>query len=220
MVLQRAPQRSIVWGYVDDLNVPIVLRMNNKIYETKSSSSEMNKLGESIWSVTLDAESEEGPFQIEVYQKLSTEINITIKLNDILFGDVWICSGQSNMAFTVKSIFNGSIEIENAERYPKIRLLTLGRQQSYQPEEELLSISLNWSKASSDSVGSEYTSAVCWLYGRMIQKELDHRPIGLIHTSWSGTPIEFWSPSQVIKDCDILPYVLQITLRILFYYIK
>jgi sialate O-acetylesterase len=194
--------------------------MNNKIYETKSSSSEMNELGESIWSVTLDAESEEGPFQIQVHQTLPNETNVTIELNDILFGDVWICSGQSNMAFPVKSMFNGSIEIENADTYPKIRLLTLGRQKSYQPEEELLSISLNWSKASSDSVGSEYTSAVCWLYGRMIQKELDHRPIGLIHTSWGGTAIEFWSPPQVLKDCDISPYVLEIKLLILFYSIK
>ena len=66
---------------------------------------------------------------------------------------------------------------------------------------------MKWSTASADSVGSQYTSAVCWLYGGMIQSELDGRPIGLVHTSWGGTAVELWSPPQVLKDCDILLYV-------------
>ncbi|CAF1151004.1 unnamed protein product [Adineta ricciae] len=203
MVLQRAPQRAIVWGYVEDFNAPIVLTMNRKIYRTRSSSSAIDRTGESIWSVTLDAQSEEGPFSIDVHQPLPNGTIVTITLHDVLFGDVWICSGQSNMTFAVRNMFNGSIEIENADKYPKIRLFTASRQQSSTPEEELLAIALPWSVASADSVGSPYTSAVCWLYGRMVQEELDGRPIGLVHTSWGGTAVELWSPPQVLKDCGI-----------------
>jgi sialate O-acetylesterase len=97
MVLQRAPQRSIVWGYVDTLNTPIILTINNQIYHTKSSSLISNLLDESMWSVTLDPQPEEGPFQVKVTHPLANGTLATIQLNDVLFGDVWVCSGQSNM---------------------------------------------------------------------------------------------------------------------------
>lgn len=199
MVLQRAPQRSIVWGYSDTQNVSIILTINTKIYQTKSSLS-----NENIWSITLDAQSDEGPFELVATQIFSNGSKKSISLRDILFGDVWLCSGQSNMEMSVQKIFNGSIEIANAGKYPKIRLFTAGKRQSMQPEDELSSITLNWSIASTESVGSLYTSAVCWIYGRMIHTELaDHRPIGLIHTSWGGTSIELWSPPEVLKDCHM-----------------
>jgi hypothetical protein len=80
-------------------------------------------------------------------------------------------------------MFNASLEIENAYKYPKIRLFTASPVQSNIPEEELLSIALNWSVASNTSVASGANSAVCWLYGRMIHEGLGGRPIGLIHAS-------------------------------------
>ncbi|UJR09504.1 hypothetical protein I4U23_013742 [Adineta vaga] len=203
MVLQRAPERAIVWGYVDAFDVPLVLTMNKKMHRTRSSSFAMDRTGESIWSVTLDPVSDEGPFQVQVDQPLPNGTIATVTLQDVYFGDVWICSGQSNMAFAVRNMFNGSVEIENADKYPKIRLFTASRQQSAMPEEELLSIALPWSIASAESVSSPYTSAVCWLFGRMIQSELGGRPIGLVHTSWGGTAAELWSPPQVLKDCGI-----------------
>jgi sialate O-acetylesterase len=204
MVLQRAPQKSIVWGYGDGQNVSIMLKMNQKIYDTRSYLSSNDLSDESIWSVTLDVEMEEGPFELIATQKLSNGSEKTIRLNDILFGDVWICSGQSNMEMSVQRIFNSSTEIKNAGKYPKVRLFTASKQQSNKPEEELLGIALNWSIASPESVGSAYTSAVCWLYGRMIHMGVDDkRPIGLIHTSWGGTAIELWSPPQVLKDCGV-----------------
>ncbi|CAF0850228.1 unnamed protein product [Adineta steineri] len=199
MVLQRAPQKSIVWGYGDSQNVSITLKMNGKVYQTRSYST-----NESIWSVTLDAESQEGPFQLIATQQMSNGSQKLISLNDILFGDVWLCSGQSNMGMAVQKMFNSSIEIENAGKYPKVRLFAASKQQSIEPEEELLGIGLKWSIASPISVGNAYTSAVCWLYGRMIYEGLDDkRPIGLIHTSWGGTSIELWSPPGVLKDCHV-----------------
>jgi sialate O-acetylesterase len=122
-------------------------------------------------------------------------------LNDVLFGDVWICSGQSNMGFTVNRMFNASIEIENAYRYSKIRLFSVGDSLAFTPQEELITIAMHWSIASNISV--PHTSAVCWLYGRMVQEALGGRPMSLIHTSRAGTAIELWTTSEVLKDCDI-----------------
>jgi len=199
MVLQRAPQRAVVWGFTDTPNASIILNLNKKIYSTMSSSV----AGESIWSVTLDAQEAEGPFQIQVTQPLANGTKVTIILNDVLFGDVWLCSGQSNMEFPVLNMLNASIEIANAGKYPKIRLLSAAHELSYQFEQELLGISLNWTAASPTSVGSPFTSAICWLYGRMVHEALGGRPMGLVHTSWGGTAIETWTPPNVLQDCNV-----------------
>ena len=204
MVLQRAPQRAIVWGY-GDASTLTTLRMNDQIYTTVSRSEAANEHGESIWSVTLDPVSEEGPFDIHVSQPSANGTNVTITIHDVLFGDVWICSGQSNMQLTVSMIYNGTIEIANAANYPKVRIFTNARVASSLPVEESLSISLNWSIPSAQTVGGpdwEYMSAVCWLYGRMIHQALGGRPIGLLATSWGGTFIELWMPHQALLDCN------------------
>jgi sialate O-acetylesterase len=202
MVLQRAPQRAIVWGYTDTFDAPTILTLNGKVYHAQSSPSPSNLLDESIWSVTLDAQTEEGPFQINVTQ-ISNGTLANITLDDVLFGDVWVCSGQSNMELAVSQIFNASIEIENAGKYPKIRLLTPAHVQADVPVEEPHGVAVNWELASPETVGLIVTSAVCWLYGRMIHEGLGGRPIGLLHSSWGGTAIEFWSPPQALKDCGI-----------------
>jgi sialate O-acetylesterase len=205
MVLQRAPQKSIVWGYGDSSKLTI-LKINNQIYTTTSRAESANDFGESIWSVTLDPVSDEGPFDIHVSQPLTNGTLVTITLHDVLFGDVWICSGQSNMEMAVTNIFNGTLEIANAGNYPKIRLFTAAKFPSAAPLEELSAMYLNWSVASPESVGGPsftYMSAVCWLYGRMIHEALDGRPIGLIGSSWGGTSIELWMPPKALQDCGI-----------------
>jgi sialate O-acetylesterase len=202
MVLARSPQRAIVWGFSNSSNAPITLTMNNKVYYAmRSSSSSVEPNDATIWSVTLDPQYQEGPFQVKVTQPLPNGTLETITLDDVLFGDVWICSGQSNMQFSVYGIFNASIEIENANKYPKIRLFTAADVPAFTPQEELITIWQKWSVASNTTVGG--MSAVCWIYGRMIQEGLGGRPIGLIHTSWGGTDIEYWTPPEVLKDCGV-----------------
>ena len=93
MMLQRAPQKAIVWGY-GDTSTLTTLTIDNKIYTTISSAEATNAQNESIWSVTLDPVSDEGPFDIHVSQPLANGTLVTITIHDILFGDVWICSGQ------------------------------------------------------------------------------------------------------------------------------
>jgi sialate O-acetylesterase len=204
MVLQRAPQRAIVWGFGDP-STSTTLKMNNKIYTTMSQSESANAQNESIWSVTLDPVSAEGPFDIHVSQPLANGTLVTITLHDVLFGDVWICSGQSNMQLTVSLIRNASEEIANAGNFPKIRLFTAALEPSLTPVEELLGIILNWSIASPKSVGGpdwQHMSAVCWLYGRMVHQALGGRPMGLIATSYGGTVIELWMPPKSLKECN------------------
>jgi sialate O-acetylesterase len=203
MVLQRAPQKAVVWGY-GDASTLTILEMNGKVYTTMSEES-TNELGASIWSVTLDPVSDEGPFDIHVSQPLANGTLVTITIHDVLFGDVWVCSGQSNMQFTVDMMFNGSEEIANAGNFPKIRLFTASLVPSSVPVEELLGISLNWAAASPQTVGGpswDYMSAVCWLHGRMIHQALGGRPIGLIATSWGGTQVELWMPPKALQDCN------------------
>jgi sialate O-acetylesterase len=205
MVLQRAPQRGIVWGFSDP-SILTTLTINDKVYTTISQTEIVNEKGESIWSVTLDPVEDEGPFDIHVSQPLTNGTLVTITLNDVLFGDVWLCSGQSNMELTVGEIFNGSEEIANAGNYPKIRVFSAARNYSSTQLEELIRIYLNWSVASPKSIGGppmEYMSAVCWLYGRMVQKALGGRPIGLIDTSYYGVDIQTWMPSQALKACNL-----------------
>ena len=105
MVLQRAPQSAIVWGF-GDANTLTTLQMNDRIYTTVSHSEAANTKNESIWSVILDPVSDEGPFDIHVSQPLANGTMVTITLHDVLFGDVWICSGQSNMEMAVSLIFS------------------------------------------------------------------------------------------------------------------
>jgi sialate O-acetylesterase len=207
MVLQRAPQKSILWGFGDPGQLT-TLTVNDKTYITVSPLKPLNPQNESIWSITLDPIEDEGPFDINVSQSLTNGTIVTITINDILFGDVWICSGQSNMQMTVSSIFNGTEEIANAGNYPKIRVFTASTTGSSAPIEELLAIRLNWSVASPESIGGpdwSYMSAVCWLYGRQIHQALNGRPIGLIATSYGGTAIELWMPSKALEDCNIPP---------------
>jgi len=180
--------------------------MNDKIYTTISRSELANDIGESIWSVTLDPVSDEGPFDIHVSQPLANGTLVTITIHDVVFGDVWICSGQSNMEMTVSQIFNATEEIANASNYPKIRVFTAALVPSSLPVEELFGIVLNWSVASPQSIGGRewsYMSAVCWLYGRQIHQALGGRPIGLIATSWIGTRIEVWMPPKALRDCNV-----------------
>jgi sialate O-acetylesterase len=222
MVLQRAPQKAIVWGFGDPSTLTI-LRMNVKIYTTMSRSEPANAQNKSIWSVTLDPVADEGPFDIHVSQPLANGTLVTITIRDVLFGDVWICSGQSNMELTVGMIYNGTEEIANAGNYPKIRVFTTALKGSFTPVEELLNITLNWSVASPSSIGGpqwNYMSAVCWLYGRRIHQALGGRPIGLIATSYGGTAIEYWMPPKALQDCNTTTLVLNIIRFFSIYFLR
>src|SRR5262249_25499050 len=121
----------------------------------------------------------------------------TIKLSDILMGEVWVGSGQSNMQWSVQMSSNAADEIA-AANYPEIRLFAIPLVPSGKPAKD---VSAKWVSCSPDSVKG--FSAVLYFFGRELQKELNV-PIGLINTSWGGTRIEPWiSPEGYASQKDL-----------------
>lgn len=148
-------------------------------------------------------------------------------LRDVLFGDVYLCGGQSNMAVTVNYTFHAEQEIALAQSYPYIRLFTVGFFNQRNPAEERPQMQLGrkgnvkieqpWAVGSSASVhyvhdltgGSNFGafSAVCWYFGRSLADNLNHTvPLGLVSSNIGGTPIQAWSPAVANSACNAPPY--------------
>ncbi|CAM9251474.1 unnamed protein product [Ectocarpus fasciculatus] len=132
-------------------------------------------------------------------------------LNNVVFGDVYVCSGQSNMQFSVPGDFDAEAEIGSAEDYPFLRVLSVGQDytlpQVTEPLDDLYFLDMPWSVGSSASVdggswGYRY-SAICWFFGKNIFDSSLQRsiPVGLVSDNWGGTIIEAWSPPSVIEKC-------------------
>ena len=142
----------------------------------------------------------------------------TFGLRDVLLGEVVLCSGQSNMQFTIAQLgeqdgYSASAELATVPNYPYIRTTTVGDlNTSSIPLMELASPSLMpWSLPSNASIGDgnwTATSAVCWFYGKNLFESLKDVPIGLISSNWGGTPIEAWSDADTNARCP-LPSNLQ-----------
>ncbi len=137
------------------------------------------------WLVKLDAHQAGGPYDLTV---AGTN---TLKLSDVLVGEVWVCSGQSNMEWVVKSSTNAEQEIA-AANFPKLRHFKVEKKTSDVP---LSQCSGKWTVCSPQTVGG-YT-AVGYFFGRKLVQELDV-PIGLLHTSWGGTPAEAWTSKAAL----------------------
>jgi sialate O-acetylesterase len=118
----------------------------------------------------------------------------TITLTDILVGEVWVCSGQSNMEWPLTGTFNGGEEIMLAH-CPNIRLFTVPQRPSGTPQAEIAGAA--WRACSPDTVGN--FSAVAYYFARELQSRLN-LPIGLIHTSWGGTPAEAWTAWDALLE--------------------
>ncbi len=170
-VLQR-DQPIKVWGWADAGSVTI--RFNGKKHKTRP-----DKQGK--WMVTMPAMKAGGPYEMTI--KNSRE---TISFQDILIGDVWICSGQSNMEWTVSISGNATTEIENAKD-KGIRHFKIPKSYAKTPEETLAGG--EWQVTNTETVG-DFT-AVGYYFARELRKHVDI-PIGLLNTSWGGSRIEPW----------------------------
>ncbi len=178
MVLQRDMPVKI-WGWADAGEEITITFLENE-YSTVTSSF-------GAWEIKLPSQKAGGPVEIEVVG------NNSIKLENILFGDVWICSGQSNMYFRTAAAKNSYRDINDAN-YKKIRLFQIDKDSHYQPKEDLASG--KWLECSPKTVRG--FSAVAYFFGRELHKEIDV-PIGLIHTSWGGSSIQAWMDGETIK---------------------
>ncbi|KAK1900323.1 Sialate O-acetylesterase [Dissostichus eleginoides] len=126
--------------------------------------------------------------------------NITAVLTDVLFGDVWLCGGQSNMLFEVYKIFNASEELKRAAHYPHVRTFMASLAQSKTEQTDLIDVQIPWSVPPLYLSGF---SAVCWLFGRDLYDKLQY-PIGLVESCWGGTPIEPWCSPRALQHCGLL----------------
>ena len=172
MVLQRDKNLK-VWGWADS-GESIKVEFNGQTVKTKASKS-------GAWVVTLKPMTHGGPFQMVITGKSD---KITFK--NVLIGDVWLGSGQSNMEWLLTNTHDAQNEIPKAN-YPKIRLFTVEKVTSFTPEKDVQGGP--WLECTPKN--AETFSAVAYYFGKRLQEELDI-PIGLINSSWGGTKIEPW----------------------------
>ena len=184
MVLQRNIQIP-VWGKATP-NHQIRVIFKNQVSETIAGS-------DSSWRINLKSEPAGGPFVLKI---IGTD---TIQFNNVMVGEVWVCSGQSNMEMPLADwgkVNNYKYEIAQAN-YPDIRIVTIPYSTSLIPMEN---IEINpWEECSPATI--ENFSALAYFFGRDLYNDL-HVPVGLIHSSVGGTPIEAWMPTEYIKQID------------------
>lgn len=189
-VLQRN-QPVVLWGWStpgDEVSVSFA----NKDYLSKTDR-------DSIWRVRLPARSAGGPYNMQITSKSE---NIT--LNDVYFGDVYFCSGQSNMAFLMS---NELYNREEKEAFPLIRQFFVYRKTDIIPQKDV-------SKAEwlvTERANFRQLSAVAYYFAKSIHEQ-EGIPIGIIHSSWGASTIEtFMSPASLMDFPETKEQVQKIT---------
>ncbi len=181
MVLQRDKQ-IVIWGWAD-AGEKISIQFKDQLQKTKAAK-------DGKWKLTLHAEPAGGPFQLSATGKNK------IILKNILIGEVWICSGQSNMEMTVASSRNAVQEIEQGN-FPEIRQFDVPAVIGASPANDLPGG--KWESASPATVGK--FTAVGYFFAKKLYEELKI-PVGIINSSWGGTIIETWISREALESND------------------
>lgn len=173
MVLQQK-KPIVVWGWADP-GESVRVELDDETATTKADAN-------GNWRVSLpERDASAKPLQ------LSVTGNNKISINDILVGEVWLCSGQSNMEWGLGGAETGPQEIPNAD-FPNLRLIKINSRPSPYTVSDIQD---NWRICKPDAV-SDF-SAVGYFFGKYLHKALDV-PVGLIEAAWGGTRIEPWTP--------------------------
>lgn len=182
MVLQQRTEAP-VWGKATaNSTVTIVPSWNRKEHSVRAD-------GTGNWKTTIETPAAGGPYEIT----LTAENSITLR--NVMIGEVWICSGQSNMEMPLTGwgkINDYEKEIA-AANYPNIRLLQVEKTTSSYPLEDVEVASGGWQECSPATI--PHFSATAYFFGRDLYQSMDI-PIGLIHTSWGGTLAEAWTSKE------------------------
>ena len=181
MVLQQQAKVAF-WGWAEP-GEEISIRDS---WSSKTTKTVTSKSG--YWKTDLQTPKAGGPYTIIV-----TGRN-TIELKDVLIGEVWVCSGQSNMVFSLKSDADAKTEIPKAD-YPTIRYFSVERQ--YGPEPFADCPGSTW-KPTTPGVAPSF-SAVAYYFAKKIHEQIKV-PVGIIYAAWGGTPAEAWTPGDVLKN--------------------
>ncbi|TWU58669.1 hypothetical protein Poly51_14480 [Rubripirellula tenax] len=188
MVIQQ--QKEIrVWGWADPGDSVAVALGNSR---TKSVADDAGR-----WDATLPAmEAGKEPLALKV------EASNKIEFKDVLIGEVWLCSGQSNMEWMVANSTNGAAEVAAAD-HPLLRHIAIAKRPSNVPLDD---VTAPWQVCSPETAGG--FTACGYFMARQLQKELGV-PIGLIHSSWGGTRIEPWTPPVGFEHVEALDGIYQ-----------
>ncbi|MBK7437555.1 MAG: sialate O-acetylesterase [Saprospiraceae bacterium] len=187
MVLQRN-STVVLWGWAS---------ANEKIYIRTSwlkdqANLEANKEGN--WRIELKTTNSKAPQSIKIKSK-----NSDIKLQNVLFGEVWLCSGQSNMTQPVRGYVGqptiGSNRAVIKSHNPNLMLFTVERTGSKTPLKDVEKY-IAWQQASPESVID--FSAIGYFFGQQLQEILDV-PVGIIHSSWGGSLVEAWMSKEALS---------------------
>jgi sialate O-acetylesterase len=192
MVLQRDMPIHL-WGLADPGEQIAV------DFHSTSAVATADKVGH--WSVYLPAQPAGGPFT------LSVKGSALIQLEDILMGDLWMASGQSNMEMPLKG-FNPATPIKDSAKeiaeanYPRIRLFRVEKDAADYPLEDVKA-AIGWSQCTPESAPT--FSAVAYFFARALQQK-EKVPIGLIDSTWGGTPAEAWTSMDSLgADAALMP---------------
>ncbi|HEY5967880.1 MAG TPA: sialate O-acetylesterase, partial [Chitinophagaceae bacterium] len=185
MVLQQNDSSSL-WGWGTPGERILVTSSWNGKTDTTAVNNRAN------WKIKVKTPTAGGPYTITL------KGYTTIVLNDVMIGEVWVCSGQSNME---RSYLNGLKDI--GDELPtcyntNIRFFNIPKTTANHPQDD---VQAEWKVCDSNSLRS--FSAVGYFFGKKINKNLNV-PVGLINASWSGTPAEVWTPESIFDNDDEL----------------
>jgi sialate O-acetylesterase len=185
MVIQRGLPVH-VWGKgAEGESVSVTFRQNTR-------STTADSVGQ--WSVYLPPGEAGGPYELVI------KGNNQITLKDVMMGDVWVASGQSNMEFPVKETVNAQAEMAGAD-HAAIRLFHVKNKVAHYPLGEVVAEPL---ALCTPDIVKDF-SAVAYFFGRHLNEKL-HAPVGLIETSWGGTPAEAWTSLHGLSaDASLMP---------------
>jgi sialate O-acetylesterase len=188
MVMQQETE-ALIWGKATaEEKIEITSTWGQK------ATAEANTQGE--WITKLKTPEAGGPYEIKIKGR-----DTAITFKNVLIGEVWVCSGQSNMEMPLigwpprDTIKNSVKEIKNAN-YPEIHLFTVAKGVSAEPREDCKG---SWAECNPEIVKN--FSATAYFFGKEIHEVLGI-PIGLIHTSWGGTPAESWTAPKYLGEVE------------------
>lgn len=181
MVLQQQSNVKL-WGWCSpNEKIVITTSWNNKT-DTVRGTNNAN------WQVTVKTPAAGGPYSI------TFKGNNTITLENVLIGEVWVCSGQSNMEWSYRQKLQDIVDELPACANNNIRFFYIPKTTATHPQDDCTA---NWTACDSNTLKS--FSAVGYFFGKKLQKELNV-PIGLINSNWGGTPAEVWTPEEIVSS--------------------
>jgi sialate O-acetylesterase len=187
LILQQKTKAQF-WGWADP-GEKITLQAG---WPAKAVTTQTDPSGK--WTLQVQTPSAGGPFVLTIKGSNSD----SVQLHDVLIGEVWLCSGQSNMVFSLKGAKNAKEEIAAAD-FPAIRYFSVTRQYASHDFDD--SPGATWEKTTPKTAPG--FSAVAYFFAKKIHRQMNV-PVGIVYSAWGGTPAEAWTPAPAMEKDTIL----------------